>query len=74
HVFRGRALQSAAVDGEPVPVTPQTLEGRPQVLLAADYAAGQSRRWRLVWGAAQGAALEPRTELGGAVVTSRRAP
>jgi hypothetical protein len=49
-VFRGAGLVQATVDGEPVPAEPQSLEGRRQVLLPADYAAGQRRRWRVAWG------------------------
>jgi hypothetical protein len=53
-VRRGHALTTASVDDEPVAVRPLVLEGRAQVLLPADYAAGQRRRWRLRW--ASGAA------------------
>ncbi len=50
HVYRGAAMAKAAVDGEPLPIEPQALEGREQTLLAADYSAGESRRWRVRWG------------------------
>jgi len=50
HICRGHALTSATVDGEPVAVTPQVVEGREQVLLPADYTSGQARRWHLRWG------------------------
>ena len=40
----------ATLDGQTVPVAPRTLEGRQQVLLPADYAAGETRHWQLVWG------------------------
>jgi hypothetical protein len=49
-LYRGRAMAGAALDGEPVSIAPQQLEGRPQVLLPADYAAGRPRRWRIRWG------------------------
>ena len=48
-VWRGRALTSATVDGEPVSVEPKQLEGRQQVLLPAAYVAGQPRRWHFLW-------------------------
>jgi hypothetical protein len=47
--FQGRLLTGAEVDCEPVAVCPRVLEGRSQVLLPADYAAGQTRRWHLRW-------------------------
>ena len=50
YIFRGGAVSSATVDGESVEVCPQQLEGREQVLLSADYSAGESRRWRVKWG------------------------
>jgi hypothetical protein len=50
HVFRGRALTSVLLDGEPQPVEARSLEGRQQVLLSADYAAGARRRWHSAWG------------------------
>ena len=50
YIFRGGAVSSATVDGESVDVCPQQLEGREQVLLSADYSAGESRRWRVKWG------------------------
>lgn len=55
YLFEGKTLARATVDGEPVPVTPQTLEGRPQVLLPADYSAAELKRWRIRWDAGAGA-------------------
>ena len=50
HVVRGRALARAQVDGESVAVAAENLEGRMQMLLPADYAEGEIRRWRIQWG------------------------
>ncbi len=50
HVFRGRSLATALLDGEPQAVEARWLEGRQQVLLSADYAAGAHRRWHIAWG------------------------
>ena len=50
YVHRGAAMSAATVDGEPVAIDPQQLEGREQALLSADYSAGESRRWRVRWG------------------------
>ena len=48
--FRGALQGGAEVDGEAVDVTAEELEGRMQVLMPADYAAGQVRQWRVWWG------------------------
>ncbi len=48
--FRGAPMQSAAVNGEPLPIHERGLEGRPQVLLPADYAAGKHHAWEIRWG------------------------
>jgi hypothetical protein len=50
YTFRGSVMKTAEVDDEPVEIEPQQLEGRQQVLLPADYTAGESRRWRVRWG------------------------
>ena len=52
YVYIGHALTVAEIDGEPAPITPQELEGRKQVLLPADYTAGEPRRWHIQWGPA----------------------
>jgi hypothetical protein len=48
-VVRGRALRGATLDGASIAVERCTLEGRPQALLSADYAAGQLHTWRVRW-------------------------
>ena len=50
YVYIGHALNVAEIDGEPAPITQQELEGRQQVLLPADYTAGERRRWHVRWG------------------------
>ena len=50
YAFRGAPMQSAKVNGEHVPVQASALEGRPQVLLPADYAAGHACAWEIQWG------------------------
>ena len=50
YAFRGAPMQSARVNGEPVPILARDLEGRPQVLLPADYAAGKQHVWEIQWG------------------------
>lgn len=50
YAFRGAPLQSAQVNGEQVPIHARELEGRPQVLLPADYTAGTQHAWEIKWG------------------------
>ncbi len=49
YAFRGAPMRSATVNGEPLPVHARELEGRPQVLLPADYAAGAHYAWEIRW-------------------------
>ena len=49
HVYRGLAMGSATVDGEPVATESTMMEGREQVALSADYRAGEPRTWRVQW-------------------------
>ena len=49
YAFRGAPMQSARVNGEPVPILARDLEGRPQVLLTADYTAGKQHVWEIQW-------------------------
>ena len=51
HVFRGAPMRSARMSGERVPVQERALEGRAQVLLLADYTAGEQHVWEIQWGA-----------------------
>ena len=50
YVYRGLAMGSATVDGEPVAIEGTMMEGREQVALSADYRAGEARTWRVQWG------------------------
>lgn len=50
HALRGAAMASAQVNGETVPIHPRALEGRQQVLLPADYTAGEQYAWHVSWG------------------------
>ena len=50
YVYRGLAMGSATVDGEPAGVESTMMEGREQVTLCADYRAGEPRNWRVQWG------------------------
>ena len=50
YVYAGYAVSGARLDGHPVVAEPRELEGRNQVLLSADYKAGESRDWRIQWG------------------------
>jgi len=47
--FRGRVMSSADIDGQPVAIGDQMIEGRRQVILPADYVAGETRTWRISW-------------------------
>ncbi len=51
YAFRGAPIRSAKVNGRHVPLQERTLEGRPQVLLLADYTAGEQYAWEIQWGA-----------------------
>ena len=50
YAFRGALMQSARVNGESVPICARDLEGRQQVLLPADYTAGEQHSWEIKWG------------------------
>ena len=52
-VYRGAAVSGAALDGQPIAVESRIIEGREQVMLSADYRAGEPRRWRVMWGPGQ---------------------
>ena len=54
HAFHGAPMQSAEVNGEHVTVQERILEGRWQVLLPADYTAGNEYAWKVQWGAGNG--------------------
>ena len=54
HAFHGAPMQSAEVNGEHVTVQERILEGRWQVLLPADYTAGNEYVWKVQWGAGSG--------------------
>ncbi len=49
-VYAGAAISGATLDGQPVSAEPSVIEGRQQVMLPADYAAGESHNWRVQWG------------------------
>lgn len=50
HAFRGAPMHSAQINGERVSIQARSLEGRPQVLLPADYVAGKQNEWEIKWG------------------------
>ncbi len=54
HAFHGAPMHSAEVNGEHVTVQERLLEGRWQVLLPADYTAGNEYVWKVQWGAGNG--------------------
>lgn len=50
YALRGAPIQQAKVNGEAVPICARRLEGRQQVLLPADYTAGEQHSWEVTWG------------------------
>ncbi len=49
HCYHGAPMRRASMNGDSVPIEPQELEGRRQVLLPADYTAGALHVWEVQW-------------------------